>query len=930
MAALGMEDHMNAGKVSIVAALGLGLASTSAQGQSTMELQPAWEAVLDGSTAVDLKLDDRELAGGRLFLAFRRLGTAGFTVQRIVAATGELEWDTTFVSDGSIGGEVVADLEVDSFGREAFVISKPDFRITRFSGVDGAAEVFDVLTGTDGERLALTPNGQRLVAAGEEVVATYERASGARLWTAALPAGELLDLAVDGRRVFVVAGTAVVALRLVDGSTAWTVDLQGFEPLTLEKGVGNAPLVVSGSAGSRGLDAETGALLWSADLAGPKTTSLSPDGNVVYRHNGVSFLTGPSLSALELATGLELWSIPVPLVLTVLQADPMVSPDGTRLALPGWKQTFVHDALTGSLVFTVPFSAGPTTSLESVSFGPTGDELLVVGDAPFPTPLVVVSQALPDGAEVWSHFVEGIGSSADTLHTAALSPDGMRWFLGGRGGEALRFELAAFDAGSGALSWSTEDESLAHAERLAASNQAVFAIAGDDLAAYQGSNGAELWLRAGDLPHDLAAAQDGTALYELVEIPNVPGNSDFGVRRLDPSTGAEVWFAVFDGEGSYDAPGAIDLSPDGSTVYVAGRKRFPSMTPVAHVATLALDAASGAVLWESLSPEGAEWNARDVLVAADGARIFVLAGKGPGGLGASRFLAYDAATGAELWKTPVVALSNVDYPSLAAALSADGTRLIGAGFGTFVFGNDLEYRWSARVLDTATGAVVWDRDIHSTYTYPEVIDVLVTSAAPTVVVCGQPTSKLLVGLDLATGDELWHASSWPAFPPGGVHLAEQPATGRFLVAHTRGGITSDFRAAAFDLPSLVSSPAPISLASGGERELRLRAGAVHGGESYWILGSASGSGEGLQLPNGDVLPLVPDAYFALTQRHALALFAGFAGSLSPAGEARAVLAIRSGADSSLAGLRLTHAALVVDPAGAVSLATNAVDVVLQP
>lgn len=907
----------------ILSAAGLlaGVAPELPSAQGSMELQPVWDAAFDSLTAARLSIVDQEVVGARLFLAIRRDGDEGFSVRRMDALTGALVWDVEFDSPDVIGEEEVRDLAAAPDGRAVYTIGSPDLRITRFAGKDGAAQVVDVIPGGDGRHLALTPDGRGLVAAGGGMVALYERATLARRWLVSVPPIHR-DLAADGRRAYVLGDDEVVALSLVDGSVAWSSDVESLTPWSLEKGRGDSPLVVSGFGGSIGVEPGSGAVLWTDSVLGDKETALDRSARRLFRTSSKVVFTLPVLDALDVATGQVLWSTPDAELLGLGDYRLAVSDDGTRVAVESQLGARVYDAATGAFSHELPLPMSSFTPL----LGPGDGQVIAVptGASSLPLPLVAVDALT--GAGVWTGAVAGQGSATDRMHASALAPDGSRFFLAGEGGATLGLELCAFDTGDGELLWSAEDPSEAHPDRIASDGQRVFLLTGDDLAARDGGDGAPLWKRAGERARGLAAAPDGSALYDIVAVPKTPDDTDYGARRIDPRTGAEAWYVQLDGGGSFDVPGAVALSPDGATVFVAGRLRVPTNAVVANVAVTALDAATGAERWHTLSPLGVLWNALEVLPAPDGRRVFVLAGRGDAQ--GSRFLAYDAATGAELWASPVVLEANGVYPSRVAALSADGSRLVGAGFGSFVFAGHLTPMWSARAVDTATGAALWDRNF-TAGDFTTAIDVVVAGAAPTAVVCGQPGPTLLVGFDLADGSELWHAPSQPAFPPGGVGLARIAAAGRLLVAQTRQGpVSPDFRAAAFDVPTLVAPAASVSLAAGGEWRLRLRAGPDHGGEVYAILAS-TGAGRGLSLPGGAVLPLAPDEVLALAASSAAGL-RGLAGELSPAGEARGVLTVPAGSDPSLAGVRLRCAALALGPGGRVSLVTNPVELELVP
>ena len=76
-------------------------------------------------------------------------------------------------------------------------------------------------------------------------------------------------------------------------------------------------------------------------------------------------------------------------------------------------------------------------------------------------------------------------------------------------------------------------------------------------------------------------------------------------------------------------------------------------------------------------------------------------------------------------------------------------------------------------------------------------------------------------------------------------------------------LRADHFAAAWDLASFLPSIQPLSVSQGGLGVLTLRAGAENGGARFFVFGSATGTSPGVPLEDGFVLPIVPDAYFAL-------------------------------------------------------------------
>ena len=112
--------------------------------------------------------------------------------------------------------------------------------------------------------------------------------------------------------------------------------------------------------------------------------------------------------------------------------------------------------------------------------------------------------------------------------------------------------------------------------------------------------------------------------------------------------------------------------------------------------------------------------------------------------------------------------------------------------------------------------------------------------------------------------------------------------------------------------TLTAHPESLSLAVARTQTLRLDAGPEHAGRPYWILGSMSGTTPGIVV-GGRRVPLNPDAYLARTFPPSPASpVSGASGILDALGRADAAVRVPL-ADTSLAGLVLEHAFLVLDP-----------------
>ncbi len=129
-----------------------------------------------------------------------------------------------------------------------------------------------------------------------------------------------------------------------------------------------------------------------------------------------------------------------------------------------------------------------------------------------------------------------------------------------------------------------------------------------------------------------------------------------------------------------------------------------------------------------------------------------------------------------------------------------------------------------------------------------------------------------------------------------------------------------------ELEALQGTPRALSRASAGTQNLALDFGLAHANRGYLILGSLSGTVPGFVL-DGQLVPLVPDAYFLYTvQAAGLPPLLGGVGMLDASGRAQASFTLPAGLPPSVVGLSLWHAAIVYEPSGAppfVRAASNA-------
>jgi WD40 repeat protein len=280
--------------------------------------------------------------------------------------------------------------------------------------------------------------------------------------------------------------------------------------------------------------------------------------------------------------------------------------------------------------------------------------------------------------------------------------------------------------------------------------------------AYDATTGAERWHarydgpgHGNDVAYALGVSPDGLAVYVAGYVVNGP-DQDYGIVAYDAATGAQVWDAQYGGEGnSYDAVYALGVNPDGSTVYVTGLNYGPSLT--GDFATVAFDAATGGQKWVARynGPKNDVDYARALSVSPDGTKVFVT-GNINGSDETADFgtIAYNAATGANLWIAKYDGHSAADIPA-ALGVSPDGSKV-------FVSGRSdrspepVDSDYATVALDAGTGARVWVARYDHGGEYEIATALAVSPDGSTVYVAGEAVSDYMtIAYDAATGQGNW-------------------------------------------------------------------------------------------------------------------------------------------------------------------------------
>ena len=320
-----------------------------------------------------------------------------------------------------------------------------------------------------------------------------------------------------------------------------------------------------------------------------------------------------------------------------------------------------------------------------------------------------------------------LSNGATVGYAVAASPDGSRVFATGTQSLPRNHThgvTVAYNATTGAQIWQAENTTgTSGFTSIAVSpdGSTVFVTGFGNVGfrtppqivtvAYNAATGAICWTQvvgtyaAGG--QSVAVSPDGSTVFIAGTAEcGKPINSCYVTAAYNAATGAAVWTQELENSGG---AWSMAMSPDGSAVFVTGLVPSPTQTVFL---TIAYNAATGATLWTAPDNVQTLGTAPAVAVSPTGSAVFV-AGSVPNGGGTSsyRTIAYSAATGAQLW-AQAFANKNIGQTS-ALAVSPDGSTVFVTGgvdslpgisaFGTVAYSATTGARlWKA--LDQSGGA----------------------------------------------------------------------------------------------------------------------------------------------------------------------------------------------------------------------------------
>jgi hypothetical protein len=560
-------------------------------------------------------------------------------------------------------------------------------------------------------------------------------------------------------------------------------------------------------------DAATGERQWlkredgAGGVDGIEAMAISPDGSTV-------FVTGPSAMdtngsgvsaaiydgvtiAYDSATGQERWratyaarpggsDYPASMALAPDGSTVLVGMSSAGSSAGSDLVAVAYNAATGTQRWAARASgADPSGGDLAMAIATDGVRAYLAGASPEPAngyDSLIVAFDLATGAERWrsgyAGAARGTDSALDVLaHGGAVYAAGFETLADGYA-DALVWSL---DAATGAVRWTRREDAGGQddvAAQLVASpdgtklftsgNSSTPETEQDFLTqSFDAATGEVRWTRSFDLGFEyhfeLAAAGDAVFSTGLTG----ENTGDFATVAYDLDTGAQRWVAAFDGTAhAQDETMGLVAAPDGSAAYVTGTSSSSVFGGYRQdIATVAYSGADGSVLWEHRFDGGGSDQAGGVAFDAASGRVFVT---GSTQTEPERFalvvVAYDAATGRELWSKAVhqsvsaqgLAIGVIDGDVVVTGCSHPNAWVSFTNVGCWVTDSDL----LTVALDGETGQERW-RDVYDAPAHgrDEGLTLAVDAPSGTVVVTGisQATDDdyATIAYDAASGSRRW-------------------------------------------------------------------------------------------------------------------------------------------------------------------------------
>lgn len=381
--------------------------------------------------------------------------------------------------------------------------------------------------------------------------------------------------------------------------------------------------------------------------------------------------------------------------------------------------------------------AGVQDSGEQVVTDPAGKRVYVTGvnygsvPGQYNMSIATVAYDPRTGAELWTaHYAGPAGTYAEPNDTK-VSPDGRTLYVTGvtagvgTGNDAVTI---AYDTATGAQKW--ESRYTGPAAFTAWSNGIAVSPDGahvyvtgmttlaeggiDDyfIASYDAVKGTQTWATTYDGPGNktddarmIAVTPDGKTVFVSGQSPGLPETGyDWGTVAYDAATGQQKWVARHDDPShGYDMPSAMAVSEDGRAVIVTGASS--GVKTSVDLVTIAYDTATGAELWTDRYDGPAHGTDNPYAITVAGGKVFVTGNTD--GVG-TRFdmttVAYDEASGKRLWVQRFDGAAHYDDTSWGIAATPDGSKVVITGTSS---DSDAGSDYVTIAYDAASGEQIW-------------------------------------------------------------------------------------------------------------------------------------------------------------------------------------------------------------------------------
>jgi outer membrane protein assembly factor BamB len=366
----------------------------------------------------------------------------------------------------------------------------------------------------------------------------------------------------------------------------------------------------------------------------------------------------------------------------------VVSPDGKQLFVTGQTDrshgqsseyaTVAYSTATGAQLWASIYPEGGLfASAYSVAISPSGSTVFVTGYGGSVTGSLEAATVAYDavtGAQLWASTFVGTATSV------AVSPSGKTVFATGASGTRLPADYAtvAYNAATGAQLWASH---------------------------YHGP-------RSGAAASSVAVSPSGKTVFVTGSSPGKAASTeDYATVAYDAATGAQLWASRYRGPGSGGGANSVAVDPSGKTVFVTGTSAG-ARSKIDHIATVAYNAATGAQRWASRYSRPSSGGAYptfplpvSITVSPAGRTVYVAGTtKGAGTADDYATVAYNAATGAQRWASRYNSPASLNDDASAVAVSPGGAQVYVTG-ASFTVATKDDYATVA--YNAATGAELW-------------------------------------------------------------------------------------------------------------------------------------------------------------------------------------------------------------------------------